>query len=70
MSLVDQTLWRCPLAYQDAIEIKEGDELKEVEEAAKIYATLQGDQVGSITWRKVNEGMYGIGQIIYWFSLK
>ena len=58
------------MAYQDAIEIKEDDELKEVEEAAKIYATLQGDQVGSITWRKVNEGMYGIGQIDYWFSLK
>ena len=43
------------MAYQDAIEIKEDDELKEVEEAAKIYATLQGDQVGSITWKKVNE---------------
>ena len=40
---------------RNAIENEEDNEFKEIEEAAKIYATLQGDQVGSITWRKVNE---------------
>ena len=38
-----------------AIENEKDHDFKEVEEAAKIYAILQSDQIESITWRKVNE---------------
>ena len=34
---------------RNAVEYEEDNEFKEVEEAAKIYVTLQGDQVGSVT---------------------
>ena len=40
---------------RNAIESQEDSAFKEIEEAARIYATLQGDQVESITWRRVNE---------------
>ena len=40
---------------RNAIEIENDSEFREVEEAAKAFAVVQGDGIESITWRKVNE---------------